>query len=288
MDQPYQDQLPLAPPAAEQVTLAANWLKKALIPFEPPRIGLILGSGLSQSLQGWQQKKSWPYSAIPFFPHSTVPGHPQVLSLMEVAHQPLLVFHGRCHYYEGYSFEQVTRSVRLLAALGVSCVILTNAAGSLHPEWNPGQWLLISDHLNLMGQSPLRGPLFQPHLPRFVDLSETYDLNARNLFQDAAQKHQLSLVSGVYAAVPGPHYETPAEVKMLQLLGADAVGMSTIPEVLVAKEEGLRVVAFSCLTNRAAGLSPSQGLSHQEVLETAERSSYQFNLLIQTVLPQLF
>jgi purine-nucleoside phosphorylase len=182
---------------------------------------------------------------------------------------PVLVLSGRAHFYEGHSMERVTFAVRALAAFGIRDLLLTNAAGGLNKKFRAGDFMALTDHINLTGANPLRGPA-APGLQRFVDLTDTYDASLRDLLFAAGKISQIKLQCGVYLAVSGPSYETPAEIRAFAKLGADAVGMSTVPEAIVARQCGLRVAAISCITNLAAGISPEK-LSHAEVLETAER-----------------
>jgi purine-nucleoside phosphorylase len=210
-----------------------------------------------------------PYRAIPGFPRPSVAGHPGELSLVGSA----AVLRGRVHFYEGFSFEEVTRPVRSLALLGVRTLVLANASGGIRPSFRPGDLLLVDDHLNLMGANPLR---------RFVDLSEAYDLRLRALAERSARKLRIPLRKGVYAAVPGPSYETPAEVRMLRSLGADAVGMSTVPEVLAARAEGMRVLAVSIVANRAG-----RSVTHDEVLRATAGAAGRLAALFREILAGL-
>jgi len=226
-----------------------------------PETAIVLGSGLGPMVERVQAEFSIPYEKIPALPASTVPGHAGELVGAKVAGKSWLLFRGRVHLYEGRSAAEVTAGVRLARQLGCRTLILTNAAGTLDPRHPPGTWMQLSDHLNLTGTSPLLGG------PNFADMSQVYDPELIAAFQQIAAASGVPLHLGVYAGLPGPQYETPAEIRMLRSLGADAVGMSTVLEAIQAKALGMRVAAFSCLTNWAAGLHPGH-LSHTEVLET--------------------
>lgn len=234
-----------------------------------PTLGLVLGSGFHHVLQDLAIAARIPYAKIPGFPKTSVAGHAGELLIGQLHGTPLLVLSGRAHYYEGHAMAQVTCAVRTLAACGVRDLVLTNAAGGLNRKFRPGDFMVVTDHINLMGENPLRG-VTPPGLPRFVDLTQAYDPDLGALLGTAARAAKVKLQRGVYLAVSGPSYETPAEIRAFARLGADAVGMSTVPETIVARQYGLRVAALSCITNLAAGRSPG-ALSHSEVLETAER-----------------
>ncbi len=234
-----------------------------------PKLALILGSGFGHVLSEMAVTTRIPYARLPGFPPVGVSGHTGELILGQLAGTPLLVLSGRAHYYEGHAMERVTFAVRMLAEFGISDLLLTNAAGGLNRRFRAGDFMVLTDHINFMGVNPLRGPAL-PNRPRFVDLTEAYDGNLSALLHRAGKLAKLKLQRGVYLAVSGPSYETPAEIRAFARLGADAVGMSTVPEVIVARQCGLRVAALSCITNLAAGLGRT-ALSHQEVLETAER-----------------
>ncbi len=234
-------------------------------------------------------KAEIPYVKLPGFPRTTVAGHAGKLLLGTVARTEVIILSGRAHYYEGHSMAQVTFAVRTLAAAGITDLVLTNAAGGINQRFRPGDFMLVTDHINLMGMNPLRGtePLDalngsgRTSRNRFVDLSCAYDPILRKTLLAAAKASRVRLHSGVYLAVSGPSYETPAEIRAFARLGADAVGMSTIPEVIVARQCGLRVTALSCITNLAAGRS-REPLSHAEVLATAERSGVTATKLLKT------
>lgn len=234
-----------------------------------PRLGLVLGSGFQSVVKEVLQIIRIPYEKLPGFPVARVPGHAGELVVGHLAGTPVLVLSGRSHFYEGHSMEQVTFAVRTLAAFGVADLVLTNAAGGINRRFRPGDFMLVTDHINFMGVNPLRGPVIAG-LQQFVDLSKAYDPALSKSLTRAAEQSKLKLRTGVYMAVSGPTYETPAEVRAYERLGADAVGMSTVPEVIAARQCGMRVAAISCITNVAAGLS-KEPLSHAEVLETSKR-----------------
>jgi purine-nucleoside phosphorylase len=234
-----------------------------------PTLALVLGSGFHHVLTELRVDRKISYAKIPGFPKPTVSGHAGELYFGRLGGTPVLVLSGRAHFYEGHPMERVTFAIRALAAFGIRDLLLTNAAGGINPKFRAGDFMVLTDHVNLMGANPLRGPEISG-LPRFVDLTQVYDsgLSAR-LFR-AGKKCHLRVQRGVYLAVSGPSYETPAEIRAFARLGADAVGMSTVPEAIVARQCGLNVAALSCITNLAAGISKGK-LSHAEVLETAER-----------------
>ena len=234
-----------------------------------PTLAIVLGSGFHHVLTGLRVQKKISYAKIPGFPVPSVSGHAGELYFGRLGGTPVLVLSGRAHFYEGHPMERVTFAVRALAAFGIRDLLLTNAAGGINKKFRAGDFMVLTDHINLMGANPLRGPAV-PDLPRFVDMTQVYDtkLSAR-LFR-AGKSCNLRLQRGVYLAVSGPSYETPAEIRAFARLGADAVGMSTVPEAMVARQCGLNVAAISCITNPAAGISKEK-LSHAEVLETAER-----------------
>jgi purine-nucleoside phosphorylase len=209
------------------------------------------------------------YSRLPGFPPVGVRGHAGQLLIGHLGGTPVMVLSGRAHFYEGHSMERVTFAVRALGAYGIRDLLLTNAAGGVNRSFRPGDFMVLTDHINLMGTNPLRGALL-PGLPRFVDLTCAYDTGLRRLLSRAARQCGMRLRPGVYLAVCGPSYETPAEIRAFARLGADAVGMSTVPEAIVARQCGMKVAAVSCITNLAAGRG-RKSLSHAEVLETAER-----------------
>ena len=248
------------------------------VPGTSPRIGLVLGSGLGGLADRFEAAEAIPYSELPGFPEPAVVGHAGVLVLGTLAGVPAVAMRGRAHLYEGHPAREATFPIRVLAALGIQGLFLSNAAGAINPEFRPGDLMAIRDHINLMGQNPLVGNVV-PGDPRFPDLSAAWDPELRQVLHEASQSTGATLREGVYAAVLGPSFETPAEIRMLERLGADAVGMSTVPELITARARGIRCFGVSCLTNYAAGIS-SQPLDHQEVIETTERVADQFQDLV--------
>jgi len=242
-----------------------------------PKVALVLGSGLGGFADACKKKFELSYASVPGLPESKVPGHAGKFVGAELGGVPLLLAVGRVHFYEGHSARQVAAHVRLMAGLGPEILVLTNAAGTLHPDFSPGGWMMLNDHLNLTAASPLSGG------PNFFDMSEVYDGDLRSIFRRRAQELGIGLHEGVYACLPGPQYETPAEIRMLRTLGADAVGMSTVFEAIQARALGLRVAAFSCLTNWAAGIT-SAPLSHQEVMETGRSAASVLGRLLDSAL----
>jgi len=247
-----------------------------------PAVGLILGSGLGEIADELEHAVHIPYQSLPYFPRSTVEGHKGRFVFGDLEGIPVVAMQGRYHYYEGYTLQQVTFPVRVMKKLGIGRLIVTNAAGGVNKAFHPGDLMLITDHLNLIGASPLIGPNDDSIGPRFPDMSAAYDPGLRQLAKEAALSLGLSIREGVYAATSGPQYETPAEVRMIRTLGADAVGMSTVPEVIAASHAGLPVVGVSCITNLACGIL-EKPLSHEEVIETAEKVKDGFTQLIRKI-----
>jgi len=240
-----------------------------------PELGVILGSGLGAFADLVEEQVVIPYKDIPHFPISTVAGHAGQLVFGKVHGRKVVVMQGRFHYYEGYMMQEVTFPIRVMQVLGVTGLIVTNAAGGINSAFQAGDLVLIKDHLNLMGDNPLRGVNLSNLGPRFPDLSEAYNREWRQKALVLATELGINPQEGVYGAVSGPNYETPAEIRYLRTIGADMVGMSTVPEVIVANHGGMKVLGISCVTNMAAGIS-GQKLSHVEVMETAERVEKQF------------
>jgi purine-nucleoside phosphorylase len=234
-----------------------------------PAIGVVLGSGLGAFADSLDEAVAAPFGEIPHFPAPTVAGHGGTLALGRSRGVPVAVLKGRVHFYEGYSLDQVVFPVRVLGRLGVKTLVLTNAAGAINPSFAPGDLMVIEDHLNLLG-NPLLGSNEGALGPRFPDMSEVYDRGLRDVAETACRAASARCHRGVYVALTGPSYETPAEIRMLRTLGADAVGMSTVPEVIAARHMGMRVAGLSCLTNMAAGVT-GKALDHREVLQTGER-----------------
>ena len=251
-----------------------------------PKVGLILGSGLGGVAHPFEILMRQPYGSIPHFLPPAIEGHTGELLLARHQDIPLWILRGRTHAYEGHPLSEVTFPVRVMTALGVQTLILTNAAGGIHEDFHPGDLMFIEDHLNLTGTNPLIGVHHAAWGPRFLDLTEAYDHEVLDTLKLAAQKASIRFLTGVYAAVSGPTYETPAEVRMFRTIGADAVGMSTVTECIVARHGGLRVGAISCITNLAAGLA-THHLSHEEVVETGATAAERIARLLQTALTSL-
>ena len=241
---------------------------------------IVLGSGLGSFTESVPSGFSVAYSSIEGLPASSVPGHAGRFLISRVGDKPILIAQGRVHLYEGWNAQEVARHIQFMHDAGIRRVILTNAAGTLNPEFKPESWMAISDHINLTGDSPLRGG------PNFFDMSEIYSARLRTLFANAAMKSGTPIHEGVYAAMPGPQFETPAEIRMLARLGADAVGMSTVHEAIQAHALGMEVAGFSCLTNWAAGLSPTP-LSHEEVILAGKHAAGRMVELLHRVLPAI-
>jgi purine-nucleoside phosphorylase len=251
-----------------------------------PKIGLVLGSGLGAFADGFEQARRIPYKHIPGFPVSTAIGHEGRLVIGLVDNVPVAAMQGRVHYYEGYSMRDVIFPVRVLGRLGIKALILTNAAGGIRRDYQQGCLVVIRDHINLMGTNPLIGPNDDRFGPRFHDMTEAYWKPYAELTLAEGRRLGLPVFEGVYAAVPGPSYETPAEIRYLERIGADLVGMSTVPEVIAARHMSIRVLGISCVTNLAAGIL-DQVLSHDEVLATGERVRDEFAALLRAVIPRI-
>ena len=251
-----------------------------------PRVGVVLGSGLGGFADAVDDPVEIPYGEIPGWPVSTAVGHAGALVVGSFGGVPVAVMKGRAHLYEGVPGAKVVFGVRVLGRLGIQSLVLTNACGAIDPARTPGTLVAISDHLNLQGTSPLVGPNDEAIGPRFPDMTDAYDPGYRALAQAAAERLGLPLGEGVYAAWLGPAFETPAEIRMLRTLGADLVGMSTVPEVLAARHMGIRCLALSCVTNAAAGVLP-EPIDHERVLEIGARTSGDLVALLREVVPAL-
>ncbi|HTZ48236.1 MAG TPA: purine-nucleoside phosphorylase [Verrucomicrobiae bacterium] len=251
-----------------------------------PQIALVLGSGLGAFADEFASATRIPYAKIPHFPRSTAIGHAGQLVLGTAENIPVVGMQGRVHLYEGYSAKDVVFPIRVFARMGVEAVILTNAAGGIKKDFTQGRLVVLSDHINLQGANPLIGPNDERFGTRFPDMTAAYDKKFRELALAESRRLQLDLDEGVYAALSGPTYETPAEIRYLRSIGADLVGMSTVPEVIAARHCGLRVLGISCVTNAAAGIL-DQPLDHKEVLETAERVKGQFIGLLRAIIPDI-
>jgi purine-nucleoside phosphorylase len=251
-----------------------------------PKIGLVLGSGLGAFADELSDAVRVPYSQIPSFPLSTAIGHTGQMVIGKVGDVPAAVMQGRVHLYEGYSAEQVAFPVRVLGGMGIRALIVTNAAGGINTKYTQGALVVISDHINLQGQNPLVGANDERFGPRFPDMTQAYWKPYREMALKAARKLGKTVHEGVYAGLLGPSYETPAEIRYLRMIGADLVGMSTIPEVITARHMGMKVLGISCVTNMAAGIL-DQPLNHQEVLDTAERVKEDFVGLLRAALEEV-
>jgi len=249
-------------------------------------IGVVLGSGLGAFADTLDDRVETPYSSIPGWPMSTAVGHAGKLVEGRIGSTEVIVLAGRAHLYEGYSSQQVTFGITELQRRGVKSVVLTNAAGGINEKYRPGDLVLISDHINLLGTNPLTGPNDDLLGPRFPDMSEAYSKEYREIAKRAGHDLGIVLEEGVYAATPGPSYETPAEIRYMRAIGADLVGMSTVPETIVANHRGMKVLAISCVTNAAAGILP-QKLVHEEVLEAGAKVRDTLIQLLRAVVPRL-
>ena len=249
-------------------------------------IGVILGSGLGDYAEALEDAVKLPYSEIPGFPRSTVAGHAGMWCCGTLYGKRVVMMQGRFHYYEGYSMKDVTLPVRVMQKIGVKTLIVTNAAGGVNLGYHPGELMVIGDMFSMTAQNPLIGPNLDAFGPRFPDMSCAFDKELRALAHECANEQGFALREGVYAQMTGPTYETPAEIRMLRTLGADAVGMSTVPEVIVARHGGMRVLGISCITNMAAGIL-DQPLNHAEVTETANRVKGQFRSLLDRIIEKM-
>lgn len=251
-----------------------------------PRVALVLGSGLGEYAQTIKIEQTIDYHEIEGFPVSTVPGHKGRFVLGYIGNIPVVIMQGRVHYYEGYAIEDVVLPVRLMRKMGAEILFLTNAAGGIHPDFRAGDFMMITDHISSFVPSPLIGPNEDELGERFPDMSEVYDKDLQKVIQETAKSLKISLKKGVYIQLSGPNFETPAEVQMCKILGADAVGMSTACEALAANHMGMKVCGISCISNQAAGIS-SQPLSHQEVQEMADMAAPRFQRLITESVKQI-
>jgi purine-nucleoside phosphorylase len=251
-----------------------------------PGIGLVLGSGLGAFADELSEAARAPYAQIPSFPRSTAVGHAGQLVIGKAGDVAVAAMQGRVHLYEGYSAKEVTFPMRVFGRMGIRAVVLTNAAGGINLKYQQGALVALSDHINLQGQNPLIGANEEKFGPRFPDMTQAYWKPYRALAREEAAKLGITLHEGVYAALAGPSYETPAEIRYLRTIGADLVGMSTVPEVIVARHMGIKVLAISCVTNMAAGIL-DQVINHEEVLETGKKVRAMFEALLRAVLPRM-
>lgn len=260
----------------QRIQESADFIREHLPAAE---VGIVLGSGVGPLVRILQEQQALDYADIPHFPTPTVAGHSGKLIWGKVDGRPVYAFSGRFHYYEGHDPETVILPMRVLHKLGAKAVILTNAAGGINTSFQPGDLMLIQDHINLTGYNPLRGMNSPEWGQRFPDMCYAYDREYGELLKTIAREQRVRLQQGVYCGLSGPNFETPAEIRMLRILGADAVGMSTVPEVLAANQMGLRILAVSCISNMAAGIL-NQALSHEEVNETSRRVEDEFSGLM--------
>jgi purine-nucleoside phosphorylase len=251
-----------------------------------PRVAVVLGSGLGGFADDFDDAVTIPYEDIPGFVRSTAQGHAGRLVVGKIDQLPILAMQGRVHYYEGYTLEEVTFPVRTFKLLGVKTIILTNAAGGINVQLSQGALMVISDHMNLMGTNPLRGPNDERFGPRFPDMSAVYSPALQEIVIEEAREMEVEVRRGIYAALAGPNYETPAEIHMLRNFGADAVGMSTVPEAIVARHMDMEVLGISCITNMAAGIG-DEPINHDEVMETGNRVRSTFTQLLRRVIGRL-
>jgi purine-nucleoside phosphorylase len=271
-------------PLFDRIEQSATTIRAAIT--ETPRVAIVLGSGLGHLSRLVASPSIVPYSAIPHFPRPTVEGHEGNLVVGQLGGTIVAMLQGRVHYYEGHNLETVTFPIRVLAQLGVSTLILTAATGGIHEDLRKGDLLCLSDHINLLGANPLRGPNDNRLGKRFTDMTEVYSKGLREVAHEEAKALAIVLKAGVYCALPGPCYETPAEIRMLRTLGADVVGMSTVPEAIVARHGGLRVLAFAMVTNAAAGVT-GETIDHAEVIEVADEAGQRLGRIIEGVVSRM-
>jgi purine-nucleoside phosphorylase len=267
-----------------RVTATAAWLRERLDGV--PDVAIVLGSGLGDFVSTLHDARTYPYGDIPDWPRSAVIGHAGMLVVGTLGGKRVAALAGRVHYYEGHDMPTVTFATRVLGVLGVRTLLLTNAAGGISLDFTPGTLMVMDDHINLMGGNPLVGANDERFGPRFPDMSEVYSRRLRAVADEVAARQRAPLAHGVYAALHGPSYETPAEIRYLRTIGADAVGMSTVPEAIVARHMGLEVLGISCITNMAAGVLP-QPLVHDEVMEVARRVRARFGALLEGIIERL-
>jgi purine-nucleoside phosphorylase len=274
----------LSPDLLTRAEVAASVIRAA--GPDLPRIGVVLGSGLNELADLLDDRTSIAYEQIPHFPPTTVAGHEGRVILGQLGRSRVLMLQGRFHYYEGHDLETVTFPIRVLQRLGVQTLILTAATGGIRADLRPGNLVVLTDHINLLGSNPLRGVNDERLGTRFPDMTEVYDPRLRQIAQDAGKSLGIDLMPGVYACMPGPSYETPAEIRMLRTLGADVVGMSTVPEAIVARHAGMDVLAFALVSNAAAGVIGAP-ITHEEVLEAGRQAEPALAGLIEQVVGAL-
>ncbi len=269
---------------ADRVFEAATAIRERFVDF--PRVAVVLGSGMGDFVKAIEGPDPLAFALIPHFPIPSVAGHHGNLVVGSLGGVPVAALQGRFHYYEGHDLQDVTFPIRVLKRLGVQTLILTAATGGIRGDLRPGDLLTLSDHLNLIGSNPLRGPNDERFGPRFPEMSQVYSPHLRQIAAEEAGKLDIPLYEGVYAALPGPSYETPAEIRMLRTLGADVVGMSTVPEAIVARHAGIDVLAFAIVTNLASGIATTP-ISHEEVLEAGRTVGPQLSKLIASVVARM-
>ena len=268
----------------QKIQAAADYIRSKVKKI--PRTALILGSGLGVLAEDVQDSVSIPYADIPHFPVSTAPGHAGVFTAGTLEGQEVIVMGGRFHFYEGYDMETIAFPIRVMKTIGVETLILTNAAGGVNEQYKPGDLMIITDHLNMVGQNPLRGPNDEQLGLRFPDLSTLYNPELSSILESTARENGIEYRKGVYAWTSGPSFETPAEIRMLRTMGADAVGMSTVPEAITAHHCGIRVAGVSCISNMAAGVL-DQPITQEEVFEVAALVRDRFSTLIRQTLSKM-
>lgn len=268
----------------EQIAEAAAWLRARQA--APPDVAVVLGSGLGPFADALEDAASYPYVSMPYWPQPTAVGHAGTLVVGSLAGRRVAAMSGRTHFYEGHPLATVVFPTRVMGLWGARVLILTNAAGGINTRFAQGALMIIDDHLNLMGSNPLIGPHDDRLGPRFPDMTQVYSRRLRALADKVAQERRLAVEHGVYVALPGPSYETPAEIRALRVLGADAVGMSTVPEAIAARHMGMEVLGISCISNPAAGIL-ERPLDHREVLETTARVRGQFLALLEGIIAKL-
>jgi purine-nucleoside phosphorylase len=264
-----------------RVTEAADFLRDRI--GAAPAVGIVLGSGLGDFAGVLQDSVSIPYADIPHWPPSAIVGHAGTLVVGTLAGRRVAALSGRAHYYEGHSLQVATFATRVLGLLGIRTLILTNAAGGINLAFKPGTLMVIDDHINLLGSNPLVGANDERFGPRFPDMTEAYSKRLRQIAGEAARERGVAIAHGVYVAVHGPSYETPAEIRFLRAIGADAVGMSTVPETIVGRHMGMEILGISCITNPAAGVLP-EPLVHDEVMAVARRVRAEFSALLEAII----
>jgi purine-nucleoside phosphorylase len=267
-----------------QIHEAAHYVQSKL--SQKPKIGIVLGSGLGIYIDQIQNKTIISFEDIPHFKKTSVEGHSGALIAGEVHGVPVIALQGRIHAYEGYPMEDIVLPVRTMGLLGIEYLFLTNASGGINTDFHPGDIVTISDHINLSGRNPLVGPNISELGPRFPDMGNAYDKDLRDLIYEVGKNHHVEIKTGVYCSVLGPTYETPAEIRMLRILGADMVGMSTVPEVIAANHLGVKVAGVACITNYAAGIKQEK-LSHADVKKVAEKAMVGFATILTETIGEL-